>query len=200
MAVSKRLRFEILRRDNHTCRYCGAAAPDVKLVVDHVVPEALGGQSVPENLVTSCEPCNSGKSSVPPDAAVVADVQQDQIRWARAMDEARRIRATLVEAREAYAAYFEALWSRWHTGSGQWAKPVPLEDGWRATIDRFFEYDVHPDDIKYAVQSAMTRRTSNTFRYFCGVVWGIIRDLQSTAADIVMAEVDNEVHQLFSEE
>ena len=28
MAVSKRLRYEILRRDNHTCRYCGASAPD----------------------------------------------------------------------------------------------------------------------------------------------------------------------------
>ncbi|AWN05089.1 HNH endonuclease [Gordonia phage Easley] len=38
MAVSKRLRYEILRRDNHTCRYCGATAPDVPLTVDHVVP------------------------------------------------------------------------------------------------------------------------------------------------------------------
>lgn len=26
MSVSKRLRFEILRRDNHACRYCGATA------------------------------------------------------------------------------------------------------------------------------------------------------------------------------
>jgi 5-methylcytosine-specific restriction endonuclease McrA len=24
MAVSKRLRYEIMLRDNHTCRYCGA--------------------------------------------------------------------------------------------------------------------------------------------------------------------------------
>lgn len=23
MAISKRLRYEILRRDNHACRYCG---------------------------------------------------------------------------------------------------------------------------------------------------------------------------------
>ena len=38
MALSKRLRYEILRRDNHTCRYCGASAPDVTLTVDHVVP------------------------------------------------------------------------------------------------------------------------------------------------------------------
>ena len=41
MAVSKRLRYEILRRDNHTCRYCGESAPDVKLTIDHVVPVSL---------------------------------------------------------------------------------------------------------------------------------------------------------------
>lgn len=35
MPVSKRLRYEVLRRDSHTCRYCGGAAPDVKLTVDH---------------------------------------------------------------------------------------------------------------------------------------------------------------------
>lgn len=33
MAVSKRLRYEILRRDDHACRYCGDRAPDVKLTV-----------------------------------------------------------------------------------------------------------------------------------------------------------------------
>lgn len=58
MAVSKRLRYEILRRDNHTCRYCGATAPDVKLTVDHVVPVALGGSDVPTNLVAACDACN----------------------------------------------------------------------------------------------------------------------------------------------
>lgn len=63
MAVSKRLRYEILRRDSHTCRYCGASAPDVPLRVDHVTPVALGGTDTPANLVTSCEPCNSGKTS-----------------------------------------------------------------------------------------------------------------------------------------
>lgn len=57
MAVSKRTRFEVLRRDNHTCRYCGQAAPDVKLTVDHVTPVALGGTDDPANLVTACAEC-----------------------------------------------------------------------------------------------------------------------------------------------
>ena len=34
MAVSQCTRFEVLRRDAHTCRYCGSSAPDVKLTVE----------------------------------------------------------------------------------------------------------------------------------------------------------------------
>jgi hypothetical protein len=77
MAVSKRLRYEILRRDSYTCRYCGASAPDVPLRVDHVTPVALGGADHPSNLVTSCEDCNSGKSSTI--AGLVADVLSDTV-------------------------------------------------------------------------------------------------------------------------
>lgn len=77
MAVSKRLRYEILRRDNHACRYCGATAPDAKLNVDHVIPQSLGGSDKPENLVTSCADCNAGKTSSMPNAEPVADVSQE---------------------------------------------------------------------------------------------------------------------------
>lgn len=54
MAVSKRTRYEVLRRDNHTCRYCGGSAPDVRLTVDHVLPVTLGGSDDPSNLVAAC--------------------------------------------------------------------------------------------------------------------------------------------------
>jgi 5-methylcytosine-specific restriction endonuclease McrA len=33
MPVNKRTRFEVFKRDNHTCRYCGGTAPDVVLTV-----------------------------------------------------------------------------------------------------------------------------------------------------------------------
>ncbi|MYS16585.1 HNH endonuclease [Streptomyces sp. SID4982] len=82
MAVSKRLRYEILRRDNHACRYCGATAPDVKLNVDHVIPQALGGTDKPDNLVTACADCNSGKTSSLPGADPVMDVDQNHFRQA----------------------------------------------------------------------------------------------------------------------
>lgn len=61
--LSQRLRFEVLRRDSFTCRYCGRSAPEVALHIDHVVPVAAGGDNVPENLVTACQGCNLGKGA-----------------------------------------------------------------------------------------------------------------------------------------
>lgn len=55
------LRFAVLTRDNYTCRYCGAKAPDVKLHVDHAQPKAKGGRDTLDNLVTACQACNLGK-------------------------------------------------------------------------------------------------------------------------------------------
>lgn len=49
MPVSKRLRYEILKRDNHACRYCGAAATDAKLTVDHVTPVSRVGSGLLEH-------------------------------------------------------------------------------------------------------------------------------------------------------
>lgn len=77
MAIGKKLRFEIFRRDNFACRYCGATAKDgAVLEPDHVIPRARGGQDVATNLVTACDGCNSGKSDTPLDAPTVADVLQ----------------------------------------------------------------------------------------------------------------------------
>lgn len=80
MAVSKRLRYEVLRRDNHACRYCGRSAPEVALTVDHVVPVALGGSDDPTNLVAACRDCNAGKSASSPDAQIVDDIAADALR------------------------------------------------------------------------------------------------------------------------
>jgi hypothetical protein len=63
--VSKRLRFEIFKRDGFACVYCGRSPAASPLHVDHVVPVEGGGSSKPENLVSACEDCNQGKSSVP---------------------------------------------------------------------------------------------------------------------------------------
>lgn len=80
MAISKRLRFEILRRDGNTCRYCGSGGtPTNPLVVDHVMPVTLGGADHPSNLVASCRACNAGKTSSLTAHATVADLPGDAL-------------------------------------------------------------------------------------------------------------------------
>lgn len=63
--ISKSVRFEVFKRDEFTCRYCGRSTPDVTLHVDHVLALANGGTDDMENLVTSCLECNLGKSDRP---------------------------------------------------------------------------------------------------------------------------------------
>lgn len=65
VALGKRIRFEIFKRDGFRCRYCGADPVKSVLEVDHVIAVANGGTNDPANLVTSCQACNSGKSDVP---------------------------------------------------------------------------------------------------------------------------------------
>ncbi len=60
--LSKRLRFEILRRDHFTCQYCGKRAPEAELHIDHRVSVLHGGTNDRLNLVTACIDCNLGKS------------------------------------------------------------------------------------------------------------------------------------------
>lgn len=62
--MTKALRDEIALRDNYTCQLCGKYMPDgVGLHIDHIVPIAKGGKSIPSNLQVLCSKCNGKKSS-----------------------------------------------------------------------------------------------------------------------------------------
>jgi 5-methylcytosine-specific restriction endonuclease McrA len=54
-------RRAVLARDGWTCQYCGSSRPG--LTVDHVIPRSRGGESVWENIVASCAPCNRKKGN-----------------------------------------------------------------------------------------------------------------------------------------
>ena len=54
--ISRRALFA---RDGWSCVYCGDSGG--RLTLDHVVPRSKGGDSVWENVVTSCAPCNLRK-------------------------------------------------------------------------------------------------------------------------------------------
>ncbi|MFB6568261.1 HNH endonuclease [Streptomyces noursei] len=187
MAVSKRLRYEILRRDSHTCRYCGATAPDVPLRIDHVTPVALGGADTPDNLVTACQDCNSGKSSSSPDAEHVTDVSSDALRWSAAMAQAAEELRSQAEPKRTYRAAFHNAWNEWTREHNGKMEPLDLPAGWKTSLDTFREaglpIDVWPDIVEKTMTNKAVR-TDNLFRYTCGIAWRMIRELQDRAKEI----------------
>jgi 5-methylcytosine-specific restriction endonuclease McrA len=61
-----KLRYEILMRDEFTCKYCGRTPlkHGVELHVDHIIPRSQGGTNAKDNLITACNECNLGKRDV----------------------------------------------------------------------------------------------------------------------------------------
>lgn len=181
-AIPKRTRYEVLRRDSYTCRYCGAKAPDVKLNVDAVTPEVLGGSHKdPANLVTACEACNNGKTSSSPDAPLVADVADKALEWAQAMRQAQTRMLADIEARQADRDQFRQWWDGW-TRDGAL---MPKDAGWEQTVDQFRGAGLPLLVIKDCIELAMTRRKvqdDNRFKYMCGIAWSKITELQKAAS------------------
>jgi HNH endonuclease len=174
MAVTKRIRFEILRRDNSTCTYCGAKSPDVKLVVDHVVPKALGGTDEVTNLTTACEPCNNGKASVAPDSPIAADVK------AGAIEHANRLQA-------AYAVLVEriGLETEYADSIAPWCS-FTLPDDWRITAGRWYRMGVPVEIPVYAAEIASAKfayEHLDRFRYLCGIVWNTVSAVDGVTAE-----------------
>ena len=185
MPISKRLRYEILRRDNHACRYCGATAPDVPLTVDHVVPVALGGSDDAGNLVTACRDCNSGKAASSASDRVVADVDADAIRWAAAMRQAAEI---AMRERDAIIEVEQAVWKCFGDELGEY-----LPNDWYVSVDRFAAAGLTLEDLvdaAYLAINARHVRINGMWRYFCGVCWKRVSERQEAARALIAAEGD----------
>jgi hypothetical protein len=187
--IPKLLRFQILRRDNHACRYCGAKAPESILVVDHIVPVALGGETVPENLVTACQDCNQGKAGTPPDAHHVADVQADAVRWSQAMRTAAAIQMQQMQARERYVEAVDEAWSGWTWDDGR--QVIPRPDNWRDTITHWFDLNLELELVTDLLDMTMRKPdllVKNTWRYFCGACWRRLSERAELAQNLLNAE------------
>lgn len=65
--VSTFSKRNVLKRDKHTCQYCGQQGR--YLTIDHVLPKSRGGQSNWKNVVAACEPCNKKKANKTPEEA-----------------------------------------------------------------------------------------------------------------------------------
>jgi len=101
--LSKKLRFEVFKRDDFTCQYCGVQPPKVVLEVDHIHPVAEGGTDDQENLITACDKCNRGKGKrmlgdkiIRPDADLMWLQTQQEIAELKRFQKAKKQREKVI--------------------------------------------------------------------------------------------------------
>lgn len=180
-SVPRRLRFEILRRDEYTCRYCGASAPHATLTIDHVVPVALGGGDDPSNLVTACKDCNAGKGSTSPDEKIVEDVDAAALLLSRALERAAEIRRGEISNFDNICIRFRTEWI------DIWGSDRNIPYTFDASLKSFLSRGLTPDEvIRYIAVTATSRVTfGDAFRYFCGCCWREIGDREELARRLI---------------
>lgn len=114
MPVSVRVRFEVLKRDNFTCKYCGQKSPAVVLEVDHIIPVCEGGSDDPINLVAACWECNRGKSGKPLTETLTGEDPHDRaimlLEQERQLREYNEVAAAAFDRREADAWALVRFW------------------------------------------------------------------------------------------
>lgn len=180
MAISKRTRFEVLRRDDNTCRYCHAT--DTPLTIDHVYPTTLGGSDEPSNLVACCKDCNAGKTSSTPDAALVAQASEDAFRWSAAMQVAAGKMRDDYRAEWEYADELEVEWSGWSYGYDK--RPVPRPNDWRNSANAWRVAGLPSDLLVDAARRALSNDRigpGDKWKYFCGIAWRRLTEIQEAA-------------------
>lgn len=171
-SITKKLRFEVFKRDNFTCQYCGKNPPGVVLEVDHIQPVAGGGTNDINNLITSCFDCNRGKSNIPleritPVIAETLDIlkqKEEQLREYRRFVASIKRRETkdIGKINSIFEAAFpeRTLTDTFKKNSvGMFLRKLPLHE----------------------VEEAMEKATSvigdshDATKYFCGICWRKIK-------------------------
>jgi len=163
MSINKKARFEVFKRDNFTCQYCGRSAPDVTLQVDHIHPVSKGGEDDILNLVTSCADCNQGKRNrlLSDDTAIKKRKRQlDELQERREQLEMMiEWHQSLIDLEEQTVNSLAEIWDNlvpgYHANENglknlrKWNKRftiTELIDAIKTSVDQYLEYDNDSDD------------------------------------------------------
>jgi hypothetical protein len=171
VALSKKQRFDVFKRDAFICQYCGRSPPTVVLEVDHVTAVSKGGTDDSHNLLTSCFDCNRGKAAgslaaTPLNTKEKADLLAERMEQAKAYD---RLLAKHRRQQDTAIANVVAIFEKAFPGS-------TLKDTARGSIRRFLErlpFIEVMDSMEKACSKISERE--HAFRYFCGICWKKIK-------------------------
>jgi hypothetical protein len=187
-AIGKQVRFEVFKRDSFKCQYCGAAAPDVLLHIDHIKPVSAGGTNEITNLLTACVSCNLGKSDRQLDDTSAVVKQRAQL---EELQERREQLEMMMEWKQGLNALKEDIVSEVCNYWEQLAPGFDVNDNGRRNIQKWlrsFRLDevLHAMDVaaeQYLRFAADQAVTSESWEYAFSKVPGICRVERASAKD-----------------
>lgn len=172
--ISKKLRFDVFKRDKFQCVYCGKTPPEITLEIDHIEPVSKGGKNDINNLVSACFDCNRGKRNVrleripnkTSENIAILKEQEEQLKEYRKL--IRKIaRRTNNDIKNINNIYIKA-----YPG---WEFADSFKVG---SLKRFLSF-LPKEEIVEALNIAISHFQNDSDRvikYFCGICWKKIKN------------------------
>lgn len=173
MAITKKLRFEVFKRDGFQCAYCGKSPPEILLEIDHIKPKSKEGKDDINNLITACFDCNRGKSNIMLDKApqqladnlAVLKKKEEQLaeyhKFIRKIE--KRTERQIVEIEKVFQEFYP----------NKSFTDVFKRGTVKHFLDRLSKTEIK--DAMYLANSRIFNEPDRTIRYFCGICWNKIR-------------------------
>lgn len=180
-SISNKLRFDVFKRDQFACQYCGRKPPSVVLHIDHIIAVVDGGTNDEANLATSCDQCNNGKGSRP----LTSLPKKQAINLERRMEQAKQLRMYnefLLEERERENEIIERLGSYWFgmDHRPEFRFPDKETEGVRPFVQQLPETEImRAIAITKRKMSCITSYAyvkNDSWKYFCAICWRMIRE------------------------
>jgi hypothetical protein len=175
MAISKKMRFEVFKRDGFKCGYCGQEPPAVILEVDHIEPKSKGGKDDINNYITSCFDCNRGKKNIPLDKIAPQIGQNLEVLKEKEeqLKEYRKFVATIEKRVQKDINDIDQIYSN------QYKDWVFSDNFKNASLRRFLQL-LPKHLIIESLQIAISKWPNNENKvipYFCAICWNKIKGI-----------------------
>lgn len=171
--ISKKMRFEVFKRDGFKCAYCGQSPPSVTLEVDHVDPYSKGGECTLSNYLTACFDCNRGKRDIPLTDKIPSQLSENLEAMKEKESQIKEYRKFVEEVRARVASDIDDIANIFATA---FEDSFLTEKFKMVSIKRFLD-KLPKHEVAEAMKIAVTRMAHDqdaAGRYFCGICWNKI--------------------------
>jgi hypothetical protein len=176
MSITKKLRFEVFKRDGFACQYCGKTPPDVTLEVDHIKPRSKKGGDEINNLITACFDCNRGKTNIElkkipnslvENAEIIKEKEAQYSEYCKLLKKVEsRISKEIQKVDDVFSEFFPEM---------------TMSEKFKTSSVRMFLKKLTIYDVLDSMQIAASRINDpeDALKYFCGICWNKIKDREN---------------------